>query len=91
MNPFDVESVLLAKHAQHVAMVHFPCIQARVLQGIAILEFSAWLDQQNSRTDGKRATKGISNFNENASLVLQSRFADVGPGFREVFSDLLEN
>ena len=24
MNPFDVKSVLLAKHAQHVAMVHFP-------------------------------------------------------------------
>ncbi len=24
MNPFDLKSVLLAKHAQHVAMVHFP-------------------------------------------------------------------
>jgi uncharacterized membrane protein len=24
MNPFDVKSVLLAKHAQHVALVHFP-------------------------------------------------------------------
>src|ERR1700722_14325881 len=54
------------------------CFQARVLQGTAILEFSAWLDQQNSRTEGKRATQGISNFSENASLVLQSRFADVG-------------
>ena len=24
MNPFDLKSVLLAKHAQHVVMVHFP-------------------------------------------------------------------
>jgi uncharacterized membrane protein len=24
MNPFDLKSVLLAKHAQHVALVHFP-------------------------------------------------------------------
>ena len=24
MNPFDVKSVILAKHAQHVALVHFP-------------------------------------------------------------------
>jgi uncharacterized membrane protein len=24
MSPFDLKSVLLAKHAQHVAMVHFP-------------------------------------------------------------------
>ncbi len=24
MNPFDLKSMLLAKHAQHVAMVHFP-------------------------------------------------------------------
>jgi uncharacterized membrane protein len=24
MNPFDLKSVVLAKHAQHVALVHFP-------------------------------------------------------------------
>jgi uncharacterized membrane protein len=24
MNPFDLKAVILAKHAQHVAMVHFP-------------------------------------------------------------------
>jgi uncharacterized membrane protein len=24
MNPFDLKSVILAKHAQHVALVHFP-------------------------------------------------------------------
>ena len=24
MNPFDLKAVILAKHAQHVALVHFP-------------------------------------------------------------------
>ena len=24
MNPFDLRTVLLAKHAQHVALIHFP-------------------------------------------------------------------
>ena len=24
MNPFDVKSVLLARHAQHVVLIHFP-------------------------------------------------------------------
>ena len=24
MNPFDLKSVLLARHAQHVALIHFP-------------------------------------------------------------------
>jgi hypothetical protein len=90
MNPFDVESVLLAEHAQHGAMVHFPCFQARVLQGIAILEFSAWLDQLNSRKEGKRATRGISTFNENTSLVLQGRFADVGPRISGSVSRFIE-
>ena len=33
MNPFDVKSVLLAKHAQHVAMVHFPI--ALIFVGVA--------------------------------------------------------
>jgi hypothetical protein len=61
-----------------------------VLQGIAILEFSAWLDQQNSRTEGKRATQGISNFNENTSPVLQSRFADVEPGISGSVSRFIE-
>src|ERR1700730_8344068 len=33
MNPFDLKSVLLAKHAQHVAMVHFPI--ALIVVGVA--------------------------------------------------------
>ena len=24
MNPFDIKSVLLAKHAQHIVLIHFP-------------------------------------------------------------------
>jgi uncharacterized membrane protein len=24
MNPFDLKSVLLARHAQHVVLIHFP-------------------------------------------------------------------
>ena len=24
LNPFDIKSVLLAKHAQHVVLIHFP-------------------------------------------------------------------
>ena len=26
MNPFELKSVLLARHAQHVAMAHFPIV-----------------------------------------------------------------
>jgi uncharacterized membrane protein len=33
MNPFDLKSVLLAKHAQHVEMVHFPI--ALIFVGVA--------------------------------------------------------
>ena len=33
MNPFDLKSVLLAKHAQHVALVHFPI--ALIFVGVA--------------------------------------------------------
>jgi uncharacterized membrane protein len=33
MNPFDLKQVLLAKHAQHVAMVHFPI--ALIFVGVA--------------------------------------------------------
>jgi uncharacterized membrane protein len=33
VNPFDVKSVLLAEHAQHVAMVHFPI--ALIFVGVA--------------------------------------------------------
>jgi uncharacterized membrane protein len=33
MNPFDLKSALLAKHAQHVALVHFPI--ALIFVGVA--------------------------------------------------------
>ncbi len=33
MNPFDLKSVILAKHAQHVALVHFPI--ALIFVGVA--------------------------------------------------------
>ncbi len=33
MNPFDLKSVVLAKHAQHVALVHFPI--ALIFVGVA--------------------------------------------------------
>jgi len=33
MNPFDLKSVVFAKHAQHVAMVHFPI--ALIFAGVA--------------------------------------------------------
>ena len=37
MNPFDLKSVLLAKHAQHVAMVHFPIALIFVSVGFDLL------------------------------------------------------
>ena len=33
MNPFDIKSALLAKHAQHIALVHFPI--ALFIAGVA--------------------------------------------------------
>jgi uncharacterized membrane protein len=33
MNPFDIKSILLAKHAQHVVLIHFPI--ALFLAGVA--------------------------------------------------------
>jgi uncharacterized membrane protein len=43
MNPFDLKRVLLAKHAQHVAMVHFPI--ALIFVGVAFDQLS--LREQN--------------------------------------------
>jgi hypothetical protein len=34
MNPFDIRSALLAKHAQHVVLIHFPI--ALFITGVAI-------------------------------------------------------
>ena len=40
MNPFDIKSVLLAKHAQHVVLVHFPI--ALFLIGVAFDWLAQW-------------------------------------------------
>lgn len=40
MNPFDIRSVLLAKHAQHVVLVHFPI--ALFLMGVAFDFVAQW-------------------------------------------------
>ena len=34
VNPFDLRTVLLAKHAQHVALIHFPI--ALFISGVAL-------------------------------------------------------
>src|SRR5437763_11180950 len=41
MNPFDPKSVLLAKHAQHVVLVHFPI--ALFLTGVAFDFGAQWM------------------------------------------------
>lgn len=46
MNPFDIKSVLLAKHAQHVVLVHFPIalfLVGVVFDGLAQLKRNATL------------------------------------------------
>jgi len=40
LNPFDIKSVLLAKHAQHVVLVHFPI--ALFLAGVAFDWLGQW-------------------------------------------------
>ena len=40
MNPFDVREALEAKHAQHVALIHFPI--ALFLVGVAFDALAAW-------------------------------------------------
>jgi uncharacterized membrane protein len=40
MNPFDPRTVLLAKHAQHVVLVHFPI--ALFMTGVALDSVSLW-------------------------------------------------
>jgi uncharacterized membrane protein len=40
LNPFDLKSVLLAKHAQHVVLVHFPI--ALFLTGVAFDFVAQW-------------------------------------------------
>lgn len=40
MNPFDIKSVLFAKHAQHVVLIHFPI--ALFIVGVAFDFFAQW-------------------------------------------------
>jgi uncharacterized membrane protein len=40
MNPFDIKSALLAKHAQHVVLIHFPV--ALFLAGVAFDFAARW-------------------------------------------------
>jgi uncharacterized membrane protein len=40
MNPFDLKSILLARHAQHVVLIHFPI--ALFLAGVAFDFASQW-------------------------------------------------
>jgi uncharacterized membrane protein len=40
MNPFDIKSALLAKHAQHVVLIHFPI--ALFLTGVAFDFVAYW-------------------------------------------------
>ena len=40
MNPFDLKTVLLAKHAQHVVLIHFPI--ALFIAGVGLDLFAQW-------------------------------------------------
>jgi len=44
MNPFDLKSALLAKHAQHVVLIHFPI--ALLLAGVAFDFAAEWSKKQ---------------------------------------------
>lgn len=60
MSPFDPKSVLLAKHAQHVVLVHFPV--ALFLSGVLCDMLSHW---------GKRtALKAAAEFNLRAAAFM---------------------
>jgi len=40
MNPFDIRTVVLAKHAQHVVLIHFPI--ALFITAVALDYFAQW-------------------------------------------------
>jgi uncharacterized membrane protein len=44
VNPFDWRAVLLAKHAQHVAIIHFPI--ALFIAGVAFDGIAAWTKKE---------------------------------------------
>jgi uncharacterized membrane protein len=47
-NPFDWRTVLLAKHAQHVALIHFPI--ALFIVGVVFDGLAAWTKKEAFRT-----------------------------------------
>ena len=47
MHPFDPKSVLLAKHAQHVVLIHFPI--ALFLMGVAFDVAARWTKEATKR------------------------------------------
>ena len=48
MNPFDIKTVLLAKHAQHVVLVHFPI--ALFIMGVAFDFAARWSRKKSLAT-----------------------------------------
>lgn len=48
MSPFDLKTVLLAKHAQHVVLIHFPI--ALFLAGVAFDFLGRWSKQRQLAT-----------------------------------------
>jgi uncharacterized membrane protein len=59
VNPFDPKSVLLAKHAQHVVLIHFPI--ALFLTGVLCDVLAHWWN--------KRALKTVAEFNLWAAAI----------------------
>ena len=45
MNPFDLKSALLAKHAQHVVLIHFPI--ALFIAGVAFDLIARWTKRRS--------------------------------------------
>ncbi|HXZ12541.1 MAG TPA: hypothetical protein VEG64_09125 [Candidatus Sulfotelmatobacter sp.] len=44
MHPFDFKSALLAKHAQHVVLIHFPI--ALLIIGVLFDLISRWMNRR---------------------------------------------
>jgi uncharacterized membrane protein len=55
VNPFDPKSALLAKHAQHVVLVHFPI--ALFLMGVAFDFASRWMKNATKRATAAAAAR----------------------------------
>ena len=54
MNPFDPKTALLAKHAQHVVLIHFPI--ALFLTGVAFDFAAHWLDKAANEVNRKKSS-----------------------------------